>query len=97
MTVVMMRFRWNFVAGAELDDAIFEFMQIFRRVSRVDDELCRADDFSKVIGAVVRQDDHAIMLGDFLRRCFDRLQRCSVRAVSSARADRCRREARLCP
>jgi hypothetical protein len=23
---------------------------------------------------VVRQDDHAIMLGDFLRRCFDRLQ-----------------------
>ena len=30
MTVVMMRFRWNFVAGAELYDAIFEFMQIFR-------------------------------------------------------------------
>ena len=61
-----MRSGWNAVAGAEFYDAIFELMQIFRRVSRVDDELCRADDFAKVIGAVVGEDNHAIMLGDFL-------------------------------
>ena len=96
MTVFMMRVRWHFVAGAELYDAIFEFMQIFCRVSRVDDEFCRTYDFSKVIGAMVRkmitQSCLAISSGDAsidfkMLRPF----------VNSARTDRCRREARLCP
>ena len=53
------------VAGSQLDDSVLVFVEIFRRVTRVDHQLGRRGNLANVIGAVIGENNDTIVFGDF--------------------------------
>ena len=64
MVLIVARSGRAVVASAKLDDTVSELVQVLGGVPGVDHQLGRLDDFANIVRTVIRQNDHAVVLGN---------------------------------